>query len=261
MPRLLIEGRSYEALSSSALYEGQFTRLLIQNAEVLFPGLVAVDFNPIVVYDSVGKRPDLALIEPDYRRWWVGEVELAHHSLEGHIAPQIEVLARATYGHNEAEWLAERYADLDAAALHQMMRGAQPGVLVIVNAPRPDWVPRLRPDAEVMVVEPFRSDRGGLIFRQNGVELDVGSSVLTICRVDPTLRRMLVVESPAAIADLGTEPFMVEYEGTVSSWRQITTKHCVWLAPERGSPFPGGARLALTRSIDGRMLFQDEETL
>lgn len=259
MPRLLIEGQCYEALSSSALYEGQYTRLLVQNAGVLFPGLMAVEFNPIVVYESIGKRSDLALIEPNYRQWWVGEVELAHHSLEGHIAPQVEVLARATYGDAEADWLASRNPNLDSKALRQMMRGAQPGVLVIVNAPRPDWVPRLRPDAELMVVEPFRSDRDRLIFRQNGVELNVGSSVLTTCRVDPTLRRMLVVESPAALADFGDDPFLVEYEGTVSSWRQITTKNCVWLAPERGSPFPRNARLALIRSIDGRMLFQDEE--
>jgi hypothetical protein len=259
VPRLIIKGQRYEALSSSALYENQYSRLLIQHAEVLFPGLIAVEFTPTVVYESIGKKPDLALIAPDYRRWWVGEVELGHHSLEGHVVPQVEVLSRAAYGLSEAEWLADRNAKLDLDGLRKMMLGAQPGVVVILNAPKPDWVPRLRPEAEVMVVEPFRSDRDQFIFRQNGVELDVGSSVLTICRVDPTLRRMLVVESPAAIADVGNEPFLVEYEGTVSSWRQLTTKGCVWLWPQRGSPFPRSACLALTRSIDGRMVFQDWE--
>jgi hypothetical protein len=261
MPRLLIEDQTFEALSSSALYEGQYTRLLLQHAGVLFPGLLAIPFNPMVVYDSIGKKPDLALIEPDYGRWWVVEVELSHHSLEAHVAPQVAVLARAAYGAAEAKWIHERNPDLDSHALRQMMRGTQPGVLVIVNAAKPEWTSRLRPDAEVMVIEPFRSDLNRLIFRQNGAELVIGSSVLSACRVDPILRRMLIVESPGAIADLGTEPFLAEYEGSISSWRQIMGRDRVWLAPERGSPFPRSARVALTRRLDGRLLFQDEENL
>ncbi|MBS1864047.1 MAG: hypothetical protein JSS68_20325 [Actinobacteria bacterium] len=261
MPRLLIDGQRFEALSSSALYEGQYTRLLLQHADTLFPGLKAIAFSPIVVSDSVGKRADMALIEPDYSRWWVVEVELSHHSLEGHVAPQVAVLARAAYGADAAAWISDRNPDLDSVALRQMMRGEQPEVLVIVNASRPEWVTRLRPDAEVMVVEPFRSDFNKMIFRQNGVELTPGSSVLSFCRVHSILRRMLVVESPAAISMLGTEPFMVEYEGSVSSWKQIPTGDQVWLAPERSSPFPVSTRVALVRRVDGGIMFQNEEDL
>ena len=261
MPRLLIDGQRFEALSSSALYEGQYTRLLLQHADALFPGLRAIAFSPIVVFDSVGKRADMALIEPDYSRWWVVEVELSHHSLERHVAPQVAVLARATYGADVAAWIGARNPDLNFAALRQMMRGEQPEVLVIVNASKPDWIARLRPDAEVMVVEPFRSDLNKMIFRQNGVEMTPGSSVLSFCKVHPILRRMLVVQSPAALADVGTDPFMVEYEGTVSSWKQIPTKTQVWLAPERSSPFPRNARVALLRRVDGGLMFKNEEDL
>jgi hypothetical protein len=222
---------------------------------------MAIAFSPIVVFDSVGKRADMALIEPDYSRWWVVEVEMSHHSLEGHVAPQVGVLARAAYGADVATWISDRNRDLDSAALRQMMRGEQPEVLVIVNAAKPEWISRLRPDAEVMVVEPFRSEFNRMIFRQNGVELNPGSSVLSFCRVHSILRRMLVVESPAAIAGLGIGPFMVEYEGSVSSWKQIPTGDQVWLAPERSSPFPRSARVALVRRVDGGIMFQDEEDL
>jgi hypothetical protein len=44
------------------------------------------------------KKPDLALIDRDYRAWWVVEVELAHHSLHHHVLP--ETTSRAV-------WLAE----------------------------------------------------------------------------------------------------------------------------------------------------------
>lgn len=259
MRSLVLEDRVYEALSTSALYEGEYARLLLQHADALFPGLLAVEFKPVVAWEGIGKRPDLALIDPEYRRWWVVEVELAHHSLEGHVAPQVEVLARAHYGDAEAGVLVARNAGLSSDRLRAMMRGAQPQVIVVVNAARPGWASRLRPDADVMVVEPFRSDHGRFAFRQDGGPLEVESSVLTTCRVDSRMPRLLIVESPAALAHLGLDSFAIENDGTVSRWRQVVTKDSVWLAPERGSPFPAGASVALRRSITGRMSFQQRE--
>jgi len=228
----------------------------VQHSRELFPGLLTLPFKPTVVYDNQARTPDLALIEPDYSAWWVGEVELAHHSLEGHVAPQVEVLARATYGDAEAAWLADREGHLDRALLRQMMRGAQPRILVVVNAPCPDWVPRLRPDAEVMVVEPFRSEHDRYIFRQNGFEVTVGGSTVSICRADHQMPRMLVVDSPAAVLSRNEDPLQIDHAGTESIWHVISAQDRVWLSPERGSPFPLEGDVALCEREDGTLFFE-----
>ena len=84
------------------------------------------------------------------------EVELAHHSLERHVLPQVATLAQASYGDAEADWLADEMPRLDETALKRMMLGAQPSVLVVANAMVAEWVAPLRPWAELMVVELFR---------------------------------------------------------------------------------------------------------
>lgn len=260
MARLFVEGKRFEALSPSALLEREYETLLLQYRAALFPGLIAVRFNPIVVYEGVSKRPDLALIEPDYSRWWVVEAELSIHSLDDHVLPQVEVFARATYGDAEANWLADRQDDLDREALRQMMRGAQPKVLVIVNEAQSAWVPRLSPDADVMVVEPFRSDLDRYILRQNGYELQVGGEVISLCRPDPQLPRMVIVDSPVPLR-ARPEPIAIEHAGSTSNWTLIEAQDRVWLSPERGSPFPPHRRLALCERDDGKLVFEPAEAV
>ena len=256
VPRLFIEGKRFEALASTALHEHEFQALIVQHAAALFPGLLVVAFNKTVYYAGEGKKADLAIIDPGYRRWWVGEVERAHHSLHGHVLPQVAILARAKYGDGEAEWLADHHASLDRDALRAMMRGTQPEVVVIVNAPSPGWVEPLRPDARLMIVELFRSELGRYILRQNGVDLEILGDELSVCAVEPMFPRMLAVESPASILHRGEEALEIEFAGTVAEWCVIRGADRVWLSPRRGSPFPDAHRLRLVEGTAGRLVFE-----
>lgn len=256
MPRLFIESQRYEALASTALHEHEYQALILQYADALFPGLIVVPFNKTVYYDGVSKKADLAIIEPRYRQWWVGEVERAHHSLHGHVLPQVAILARARYGNEEADWLADRNPTLDRAALRQMMLGSQPDVVVIVNAPCPHWAAPLRPDAGLMVVELFRSARDRYILRQNGAELEVLGDEISLCEVEAAMPRMLAVESPAELLRREDDPLEIEFEGSVAEWHLIRQADRVWLTPRRGHPFPGARRLRLVERSAGRLVFE-----
>ena len=138
MPRLFVEGQRFEAISSTALLEREYQALLLQYADALFPDLIVVPFSKTVYSEGIGHAGDLAVISHDYSQWWVIEVELAHHSLENHVLPQVATLAQASYGPSEAEWLHNRNDHLDLVALKRMMLGSQPEVVVVVNAARPD---------------------------------------------------------------------------------------------------------------------------
>jgi len=238
MARLLVEGEAFEALSSTALLEAEYERIVLAQASGIFPGFIVVPFKPTVHYEGVPKQPDLALIAPDYSIWWVGEVELSNHSLRGHVLPQVEVLARGRYGVSHAQWLADRNPNLDIAALQAMMLGQQPRVVVIVNAPCPTWTQALAHEgAVVAIAELFRSSRNRLIVRRNGADIELMDDVVSVCRVDTGMRRMLQVDSPAQLVGLA-EPLLIEIADGVSAWRLIQLADRVWLSPERGSPFP-----------------------
>jgi hypothetical protein len=246
MPRLLQEGKSYDAVSSTAFQEIEYQQLILQNSALLFPDLFLVPFHKVVYAEGVGNAADFALIDPEFRRWWIIEAELAHHSLEGHVLPQVFTLANANYGPAEAAWIAERNSELDEEDLRHLMLGEQPGVMVIVNKARPDWIQLLKPWAKVMVVEVFRSDNDRLILRQNGAEPDVPRDILSRCRVDPAMPRMLRVESPAPLLALvNDQAVRVYYEGEITHWNLLRTADRVWLSPARISFFPSEETLNL----------------
>ena len=254
MPRLLVEGETFEMLSSAALLEAEYERIVLAQAAGIFPGFSVVPFKPTVYYEGVPKQADLALIAPDYSTWWVGEVELSHHSFRGHVLPQVEVLARGRYDASHAQWLAARNPQFDIEALRAMMLGQQPRVVVIVNAPCPTWTQALAHEgAALAIAELFRSSRNRLIVRRNGADLELMDDVLSLCRVDSGMRRMLQVDSPAQLIGLD-EPLAIELEHGVSTWRLILLADRVWLSPERGSPFPPDAQtFQLVRTHEGRL--------
>lgn len=241
-------------LSSTALLEAEYERIVLAQAPGIFPGFVVVPFKSTVYYEGVPKQADIALLAPDYSTWWVGEIELAHHSFRGHVLPQVEVLARGRYDATHAEWLAARNPRLEVSALRSMMLGQQPRVVVVVNAPRPTWVePLAHEGAVIAIAELFRSSRNRLIVRRNGVDIDLRDDVVSVCRVDSGMRRVLQVDSPAQLVGLD-EPLSIEIADGVSSWRLIQLADRVWLSPDRGSPFPQDAQtFQLLRTAEGRL--------
>lgn len=255
MPRVIVDGEAYEGLSSSALSEDEYERLLLQEAGTLFPDLYVVPFKEPVEYADQRRKADLALIDRQFRRWWVGEVELAHHSFRGHVLPQVEVLARGDYGEAHAAALARAAPELDAGILREMLRGAPPQVVVIVNTPCPDWVAPLRRErALLMIVELFRSELDRLLYRINGAEVALPGEEISRCRPDPLLPRMLRVDSPAQLAPLGSESVTIRYAGRLTQWRLLRIVDQTWLSPERGSPFAAGGRgFRLLRGEDGSL--------
>ena len=254
MPRLFQEGKSYDAVSSTTFRENEYQQLLLQHAPSLFPDLIFVPFHKVVYADGVGKAADFAAIDPQFRRWWVIEAELVHHSLENHVLPQVLTLANAHYGAPEAQWIAQHNPDLDEEALRHLMLGEQPGVMVVVNRVQLDWIAPLKPWAEVMVVEVFRSDNDRLILRQNGAEPDVPRDVLSLCRIDPAMPRLLIVESPAPLLALGDDRVLrLDYEGELTEWNLLETSDKVWLSPARKSIFPSERFLNLVRLPEDRL--------
>ena len=262
MARLLHHGEWFEALSSYAMLEGEYERLILDRADRLFPDLLAVSFKKPLEYRGDVRTPDLALIDREYRTWWVVEVELSHHSLWGEVVPQIDVFANAVYGPSEADYLASRHYDLDRRRLYEMMKGAAPSVLVIVDAIPHDWREVLGGlGARLTILEVFRSDRDQYILRLNGDYPATLGPILSTCRFDPVVPRALILESPAGIYSDDNGEVVIEYDGQATWWRRFELVDGVWLTQLRGSPIPRPqGPLEIRRRDDGRLLFHTPPT-
>lgn len=258
MPRLLFDGEWYEPLAADSMFETDYESLLLDRAEDLYPSFHMVRFKRKVFSEYGNGVPDLALIDHEYRAWWVVEVELGSHSLSGHVESQVQVFSRAKYGQEDAAFLASNASHLDGAKLEQMMRGTQPRVLVIVNQARPEWTTWLRKyDALVGVAEMFRGRNNRIVLRVNGEHPEPLPNVLSRCTVDALLPRAFVVSSPANLP-CDAQSVDLEYQGAVSRWKRVEVRDRVWLVPERRSPLPAGVRSCdIIRRADGRLVLLD----
>ena len=256
--RLLLNGEWFDAVSSEGQYESEFEDLIKSRASSLFPDYHVVPFKMLIESEEGRKRPDLALIERNYRYWWVVEVEMAHHSLYGHVIPQIEVFARGKYGQEHCDYMVSKCKSLNEDALTDMIKGAQPRVVVVVNRSVPDWIePIYRLDGLVAIVEIFRSGRNQHILRING-DYPSGSddSLVSSCRLDSGMLGLLQIDSPASLRIANGAQTPIEFDGGLTNWTRLDSSDKVWLIPVGRNPLAANQNYLILRNSKGRLSFK-----
>lgn len=253
MPRVVYRGSGFERVPSTSWLEKEFENLVYQRSMEIFPRWIPARFTASVSAHGETKRPDLALIDPHYRAWWVVEVELQHHPLRAHVLPQIRVFAEGDYGAKHADWLAEHNPHLDRDRLRAMLQGEPPSVLGVVDAPGTGWeydfdIYR----AKLAIVEPFRDAAGEYLLRVNGYQPEPAGQVLTRCRRE--LTRLWSVESPAALPKLAIDhPMQISFQGEVAIWEVLIVGGRPMLRAQRGDP------LAAALVVD--LVLREDQTL
>ena len=258
MARILFKESWFNSVRSNSWNETDFENLVISNAEDLFPGWIPVKFKADVVgNDGVTKRPDLALIDPQYRKWCVVEVELAHHDLHGHVLPQIEVFCSGRYGEEHAQHLKRHDDGLDLRRLSQMMTGAMPDVLVVVDRPDTNWEKILRQAGALLgIIEPFRGPNDVILFRINGDQVELPGQFLTRC--NRYSRRYWKVHSPAALPRSTREDGYLEIgvAGLPVLWNRVNLANSVMLtAVGHGDAMAGIGFADIVLEDDGSLRF------
>ena len=228
MARILHNDEWYEEISSQGHYESEFENILIREAANLFSDYHLVPFKKIVYSEEEGRKPDFALIHKTYMSWWVVEVELAHHSFESHVLPQVRTLALARYGASEADYLCDQDSNLDKTSVSEMLKGKQPRVLVIVNAPVEGWADRLRSfEAILAICQVFKSRLERYALCINGDYPSDDQTVLTTCKCVPMISRMLEIDSPARLPK--RTKILLYHNEEATLWERIETMGQVYL--------------------------------
>lgn len=260
MARMLFGDEWFEQIAPTALYETEYERVILQQASLLYPNYYAVPFKKTIVSEERSAKPDLVLVEKKYRSWWVVEVEMADHSLEGHVLPQAITLLNGYYGESEAAYMCRKAPDLDEQLVHDMLKGKPPNVLVIVNsAARVDWMPPLeRYGIKLAIFEIFRSEKNQYVFRINGFQPSVPSRIISDCRFDPVLPNFLIVDSPAGLEVKTDTTIEIKHYDGVTEWKRVDSADKVWLIPVSSNPLQRGHEYELVRQEDGILVIQEK---
>lgn len=260
MARILHNGEWYEEISSQGHYERDFENILKREAVNLFSDYHLVPFKKIVYSEEESRRPDFALIHKSYISWWVVEVELAHHSFESHVLPQVRTLALARYGVSEADYLCDQDSNLNKSSVIEMLKGKQPRVLVIVNAPVEGWIDQLQSFGAILAIcQVFRSRFDKYILRINGDSPSVDETVLTTCKCVPMLPRMLEIDSPASLPKKGE--ILLYHNEEATSWERTETMGQVYLFSLGEHNLKSGQTYRIVEYGNRKLVIETEEEL
>ncbi len=142
--------------------EIQFEEQVLRVASEIMPGYKVAGWKPLIKdWHGRAAKPDLAMISHDLDNWYVIEVELASHSISGHIAPQLETLRNGVYDRSIVPSLKNAFPSEDIESLTRMVR-RDPGLLCVVDQ-YTDRIGRTCRGAgfDLIVLEPYYGDIGG----------------------------------------------------------------------------------------------------
>lgn len=135
--------------------EDEFTASSLRALTCVFSQYHCVPFTGTFTFDEVRSRPDFALIARDLSHWFVVEVELVSHSLEGHVLPQVRVFR---YGDPNPDCCTSIQDALGVAygQAQTFLQYVPRAVVVVANERRPDWEKALVGlDAQLVTVSMF----------------------------------------------------------------------------------------------------------
>ena len=251
----------FDSLSSEGQYESDFESIVLSRSDILFPQYFALPFKIPVESENGRRIPDLALIDRKYRHWWVVEVEMSHHSLNGHVLPQVDVFAHGRYGTAHRDHLLAQSNSLNLTALSDMIKVNQPRVLVIVNRNVPEWIRHIKAlSGTVSVIEVFRSERNEHILRLNGeFPSSVSEEMVSTCRLDDLMPRLLQVDSPAALGGIHGDRLSISFSGGFTDWERVDSADRVWLIPVNRNPLSIGHSYVILRDALGVLTFKVQD--
>ena len=142
--------------------EGVFEAQVLRIATQVMPGFMTAQWKPLI-RDTHGRgaQPDLAMLSNDLESWYVIEVELASHSISGHIAPQLETLRNGVYDTSLLPSLRSAFPSIGDEALTRLLYRS-PGLLCIAD----QYTDRLERACRhagfrLIVLEPYFGGSGG----------------------------------------------------------------------------------------------------
>jgi hypothetical protein len=246
----------YELLDPTALTEWEFENHVAKALMCYRPTYVCAPFHGTFNFDGTSNRPDLALVARDGSHWFVIEVELASHSLDGHVIPQVRTLR---YGTPEDDCIASlaKGLGISTGQARQLLTNVPRRVGVVANRRLVEWERALRAvEVELLTVSVYRATSTGVYAYEVDGALSVTVASVGFGRYSATDRAIVfprgtnIRPGPVQIID--------EHDGP-SLWNVVAARSTLWVVKDAGDPGYGdGTMVQLMRTLDGQLSMRRE---
>jgi hypothetical protein len=239
----------FEIWDADAARETEFELIVAKALMCIYPAYHCFPFGGTFKLEDNVSRPDIALVAKDMSHWFVVEVELISHSLDGHVLPQVRTFR---YGEPQPDCISvlSKELSMDRSQIKTFLMTVPRTVAVIANKRHRDWEISLRSlEVQLLTVSAFNSPTGVQAVEVDGrliaqqEHLGFGQYSAT----DRSLRFHQAVQLPNG------EIMVDDFTGSGSMWTVTRDASYAWVTKNQGTPdLVNGAFVQMIRVFGGR---------
>ena len=241
----------YTQVDPTTFSEVQFEAEVHKAFNCLMPNYWCRVFSGAFMHEEECRRADLVMVRRDFAHWYVVEVEIAGHSLDGHVLPQLRCFRFGEPAPSCLASLMSAFPEFEGHQAKALLEHVPRSTLAVTNLHDPTWKTALRAlDTDMLTVSVYRDARGQTAYELEG-KLSVRRESLGFARfsaMHDSIRMAKAIRLPAGLLQIEDQ------FGNIGEWTVTEDSDSLWLTKNRGPALlPHDALVQILRSIDGRI--------
>lgn len=241
----------FHLVDPTAFVEIDFEAEVVKALTCLQPDYWCGVFAGTFLLEGERRSADLALIHKSLSHWFVVEVELAGHSLEGHVLPQVRCFR---YGEPEDSCVTSLMRGFSAITRDQaatILRYVPRYVAVVSNLPDAEWTQSLRAlDVQHLTVSIYR-DRNGRSAHEVEGRLVARTESLGFAQFS-AINNCLRINKGSGLPVGNIQ--IIDQFGNPAPWTVREEAGVLWVSKDRGPALLNhNAYVQIIRAFDGRI--------
>jgi hypothetical protein len=241
----------FQLVDPTQFLEGDFEAEVVKALGCLMPEYLCGVFAGAFVLEGERRVADLALVHKSLSHWFVVEVELAGHSLEHHVLPQVRCFRYGDPEDSCVTSLVRAFPALTRENAASLLSYIPRYVAVVGNLPDATWATTLRGvDTQLLTVSVYR-DRNGRSAHEVEGRLFVRAESLGFARfsaIDNSLRIQKNCGLPTGSIQI------IDQFGNAGGWTVREDSGALWISKDLGPALlQHEGYVQIIRNFEGRI--------
>ena len=244
----------FQLVDPTSFLEIEFEAAVVRALKCVYPQYWCGVFSGTFQLNGKRRKSDLALIHNSFSHWFVIEVELAGHSLEHHVIPQVRCFK---YGKPESSCinsLTNAFPEIKRNQAARILEDLPLHVAVVGNLPNEKWTTAMQAlGAQHLTVSVYRNGKGIFAYEVEGQLIATEESIgfAKYSAIDDCFRI-----SSSSRLPVGQIQLMDQF-GQTGTWTVREYAETFWVSKNRGPTLlDHNSYIQLVRTQDGRILLK-----
>lgn len=241
----------FQLVDPTQFIEGDFEAEVVKALNCLMPEYLCGVFAGAFVLEGECRVADLALVHKSLSHWFVVEVELAGHSFEHHVLPQVRCFRYGDPKGSCVTSLVRAFGSLTREQATSLLNYIPRYVAVVSNLPDPVWTTKLSAlDVQHLTVSVYQNRNGRSAHEVEG-RLTVRAESLGFARFSATDNCLRI---PRGCGLPVGNIQLVDQFGNLAGWTVREETGVLWIRKDHGPALIShDTYVQIIRSFDGRL--------